>query len=176
MADEPTTNEAAPEEAGKSGGLSIKVIGIVLAIMIVEAIAVVLFVGSMGPFASNAASDVALDEPQDQTVEIEVAKAQYQNNRTQQQWLWEVEVYLKVSTKHEERVRGVLESRQREITAEIGKIIGSAKHAHLREPGHETISKQMGHYLDTVFQTDSEGRSFFEEVIVARCNGFRVDG
>ena len=57
----------------------------------------------------------------------------------------------------------------------ISRIYRRAQLAQLREPGSETITRQLTAMLDEFFGPDPEGHSMIERVLVPVCDGYSAD-
>lgn len=168
---------AAPAEAAPPAkkGLPIKLIGVVGTIMVVEAVAVVMFFSMIGPKASHAAPEAhAVKQDETQGVqEILIAEEKFQNLQQGKVWFWDIAVYVQVQKKNAEQVKKVLESRGNEIKEEIGRVIGKAQPAQLREPDGQTLNRQFTAYLTKVFGNDADDKPLVEKVIVPKLRGIR---
>jgi flagellar basal body-associated protein FliL len=156
----------------------VKTIGIVAGLMIAEAAAVYFVMSSTGPKPAEA-TDVHLEgadgHDTEASVELPLMEEKFQNLQTGRVWLWDVEIYLKVKAKHEEFVTAQLESRQAEIKEEISMIFRRAQHSNLKEPGLETIKRQVSAYISHALGKDAEGHERFERVVIPKCKGFPAD-
>lgn len=108
-------------------------------------------------------------------VEIPLVEDRFQNMQTGRVWLWDVEVVLKVKAKHEDTVSFVLTARAAEIKEGVAMLFRRASHAQLKEPGLETMNRQITAYIQEVMGTDAEGHSYVERVIMPKCKGMQVD-
>lgn len=176
MADKKEKPAASSEEkAAPKKGLPIKMIGIVGVIMIVEAVAVIMFFGMIGPKKSSAAADPhALQTDETQGVqEVLIADDKFQNLQQGKVWYWSTAVYVQVQKKNAEQVKKVLESRGNEIKEEIGRIIGRAQPSQLREPDGQTLNRQFTAYLTKVLGVDADEKPVVDRVIVPKLMGIR---
>lgn len=179
MSDKKEKPPAAPpadEKAAPKKGLPVKMIGIIAGIMVVEAIAVFLFFGSIAPKKANAVEhdEHAIKDDDSQSVqEIMIVEDKFQNLQQGKVWFWDTAVYVQVQKKNSDQVDKVLESRGNEIKEEIGRIIGRAQPAQLREPDGQTINRQFTAYLNKVFGNDSGDKPIIEKVVVPRLRGIR---
>jgi flagellar basal body-associated protein FliL len=170
MADEATA------EAPKKGGM--KTIIIVAAIMIVEAAAVFgIMKFTMGSNTNAQSAELEGEEENDRErpVEIELVRDKFQNMSTGRVWQWEVHVFLRVRNKNVERVEAEKEKRRNEIEEGVARIIRSAQDRHLREPGLESITRQLNQYVNEVFGYDQAGIPRVERVIIPKCMGAPMD-
>lgn len=174
MADEEkqpeTTEEAAPKKK-----LPIKMAAIMAVLMIVEAAGVFFVVGMTGRVPSETAADMINDNDQELTVELPLVEDKFPNMTQGPVWLWDVEIALKVKKKNEEHVSKVLEQHASEIKEGVSWIIRRAQHAQLKEPGLETLRRQLRAFLDEQLGEDLDGESRIEKVLIPRCRGFRAD-
>jgi len=175
MADEAKATEA-NETEGK-GGLSLKAILIVAAIMLVEGVAVVGLLKMTGGPSAAAASELAGEEGADweSVIEIPLIEDRFQNMQSGRVWLWETSIVLKVKNKNKELVEKRLERRKNEIHEGVSLIFRRAQDRHLKEPGLETITRQLNRYIEDVFGVDADGMPRVERVIIPKCKGFPAD-
>lgn len=171
MADEAKDTQEQDQPKKKSPLLTII---IVAAVMVVEAVGVVGFIKFSGMGASSAeASSIAGEEvaEDEKTIELPLAEGRFQNLGSGQAWTWNLESVLQVKKKNQEKVNAELERRRSEITEGVSMIIRRAAHAHLTEPGLETIHRQITAYVESVFGVDPEGEPLVERVLLPRCQG-----
>ena len=169
MAEEQQQTAPAPK------GLPIKTILFVSAIMVMEAGGVYVFMRMTGR-TPEVASAGLVDEDlgENAPMEIQLITGTYTNLSTNQNWMWEVDIYLKVRRRNEELVNKTLERRKAEIAEGVGLIIRKAQHAHLKEPELLTIQRQLGALVSEIFGTDPDGAPRVERVIIAKCTGLPV--
>lgn len=185
MSDAKDVKEA-PKDAAKPAegaalakkGLPVKVIGIVAAMMAVEAGAVFFFVKATSPkaaMAEEAHLEHADQNDTEATVEIQLIEDKFQNLQTGRVWIWDTEIYLKVKKKNEEFVNKVLESKNAEIKEGVAMIFRRAQHSQLKEPGLETINRQLMVYVGQVIGKDPDGKERIEKIFLPKCRGFPAD-
>lgn len=169
----PAADKAA-EQAPPKKKLPIKTIGIVAGIMIVEAVAVFMLLGSGAPKASHGETPAAElhDDDSEKTSEIELVTDKFQNMTTGQAWVWQISIFLQVKNKNSERVEEVLEQRRAEIREGLLQIIGKARHTQLTEPEKQTLSRQIASFLERLDGMTVDGKSVIERVIFADCRGY----
>jgi flagellar basal body-associated protein FliL len=93
-------------------------------------------------------------------------------------WVWDASITVRVRKRYEEKVNGLLQKRVAEIHEGIATIFRRATSAQLKEPGLETINRQLTAYLDEVFGKDTTGDepvSHIERVLIPRCRGFPAE-
>jgi len=178
MADEETKVEGTEEEGGepkKSGPL--KMIIVVAAMMILEGAAVFFLVSSMGgPNAVEATELEGLEGTGEEApVEIELVKERFQNMQTGRVWEWRVEIFLRVRQKNVDEIIAIQERDPATIKEGVAMIFRRAHDRHLREPGLETITRQLTTYLNEIFGLDADGLPRIDRVIIPECKGFPAD-
>lgn len=162
-------------QAPAQKGLPIKTILFVAAIMMLEAGGVYIFIRMTGQTPQVASATLLEEDLSEETpVEVQLIAGQYTNLSTNQNWMWEVDIYLKVRRRNEEVVNKTLERRKAEIAEGVGMIIRKAQHAHLKEPELLTIQRQLGAMVNEIFGADPDGEPRVERVIIAKCTGLPV--
>lgn len=179
MADEETKAEATEEEGSEKskGGGKLKLIIVVAAMMLAEGAGVFFLVSSMGGPNSVAAIELEGLEGtgEEAPVEIELVKDRFQNMQTGRVWEWRVEIFLRVRQKNVDEIVATQERDAATIKEGVSKIFRRANDRHLREPGLETITRQLTTYLNEVFGLDADGFPRIDRVIVPECKGFPAD-
>lgn len=176
MADEQVEQQDAP--AGRKKRPPILAALVVAVLMIVEGVGifVILKLTSGGPSVADAAVLEGQAEAEAESMqEILLVEDRFQNMQSGRVWLWETQIYLKVRQKNTAAVEGVLERRSAEIKEGIAMIFRKAQDRHLREPGLETIGRQLKAYVDEMFGTDPDGFARVDRVIVPTMQGFPAD-
>ncbi len=164
--------EAAPAKSGK------KTMIVVAALMAVEAAAVIGVMSLTGPKSAEADSHVlhGTDAPDTESAkEIPLIGDRFQNLQTGRVWIWDCEIVLKVKNKNKEYVERVLNSRGAEIQEGLSTIFRKAQHVHLKEPGLETLNRQVSAFMSFVLEKDADGNERFEKVMIPKCKGFPAD-
>jgi len=178
MAEDAAKNkkEAESTEEPKSsakGGFSAKLLAVILAIMAIEGVGVFLFVTMMSSTPKDAAAEIVSDaEDPEALVEIMLTEEQYQNMTSNQVWIWEAEIYIKVRRKNQDFVQSQLEQRSAEIQEGITQIFRRAKLTELREPDFRTGSRQLTALVNEVFGNDADGLPRVERLVIAKLRGF----
>ncbi len=173
MADEQKQEEQQSSEPAKKKP-PIMVLAVVAVLMVVEGLAVFLFVSMTSGGNDAGASEIqGLEQAElDATSEIMLIDGQFQNLTTGRPWTWEVEIQLKVKTDNQSHVEQVLERRNAEIREAVSLLFSKAQHRHLKEAGRETITRQLTALVNEIFGKDAEGKPRVERVIVPRCQGY----
>ncbi len=174
MPEEEAQAQEATSEKKKS---PIKLIAVIAALMLIEGVAVFAVVSMTAPKAADAADLNDLDDqPGEALTEVELVKTRFQNLSTGRVWDWQTEIYLKVREKNLEHVNEVLERRKAEIMEGISRIYRRAQHAQLREPGLQSISRQVEAFVQEIFGNDpADDTPYVERVIIPKCDGYPSD-
>lgn len=171
MAEEAQKTEAPPKKK-----LPIKTIGIVLGLLIAEAVGVVMVVSMWSGPAKVQGKGIAPEEDSlEQTSEVLIVGDRFPNHHTGRVWIWDTEIQVKVKQKHLEYTERVLEERAAEIKTGVSQIFRTAHHNHLTEPNLETLTRQLTEYLRGVFGHDADGNQRVMNVLVPKCVGFPAD-
>lgn len=174
MADDETRTQ--PESGpGKRGKLLPIIVGV---LMLVEGVVVFGVVKVLGGGAKDAhASEVEGHElaAEEAPSEVMLVTDSFQNMQTGQVWEWKVEIYLRVRQKNLDEVKKIQERDAATIKEGVALIFRRAHDRHLREPGLETITRQVSVYLAEIFGTDADGIPRVDRVIIPECKGFPAD-
>ncbi|MGD9791514.1 MAG: hypothetical protein AB7Q00_13320 [Phycisphaerales bacterium] len=172
----------ADEKEAKQGGEGgeakkkppIKMIAVVAVVMVLEAVAVFMVAGMTGkPKAAEAVVVHGDEHPEENlSVEVTLLEEEFQTLQGSQIWIWDTNMVLKVKAKDQEYVEAELERRHAEIREAIATMFRKAQPNQLREPGFETINRQVSAYLEDILGKDAEGHPRFEKVLIPRCRGF----
>lgn len=179
MADEENNAESTEEGSSeKKGGGGLKMIIIIAVMMIVEGAGVFLLVSSMGgPKTVEATDLVGLEGTGEEApVEIKLVEDQFQNMQTGRVWEWRVQIFLRVRQKNVDEINAIMERDAASLKEGIALIFRRAHDRHLREPGLETITRQLTTYLNDAFGLDADGLPRIDRVIIPECKGFPADG
>ncbi|MEO1007061.1 MAG: hypothetical protein AAFX79_00675 [Planctomycetota bacterium] len=175
MADETKESDApAKEKPAKKGGLSAKVLAIIVAVMAVEGVGIFLFMTMMSGTPQDAeATELVNDENDPEAlVEVLLTDEQFQNMTNNQVWIWEAELYLKVRRKNLEYVERELEQRQAEIREGVTQIFRRLSPTELSEADFRTGSRQLTALINDVFGTDADGLPRVDRLVIAKLRGF----
>lgn len=180
MADAQPDKKPEGQDAAAAGAKkkpNVKAIGIVAVIMIVEAAAVFLLVSmtSKKPADAHATQLEGHGSDTEAQVEIPLIEEKFQNMSTGRVWVWDTAIVLKVKKKNETFVAEQLEARAAEIKEGISMIFRRAQHSQLKEPGLETINRQLIAYVNKTLGADPEGLNRVERVLMPKCKGFPAD-
>lgn len=177
--DKPQGEEAQPSapQAPAKKGSPVKLFGIVGVLMILQGAGVFMLARMTGPQPAAAAASLLTADQTDHeaTAEVALLDDRFQNMQSGRVWIWDMEFVLKVKAKNQEFVQQQLESRAAEIKEGVALIIRKAQHSQLREPGLESINRQIVAYLNTCLGADAEGKSRIERLLIPKCKGFPAE-
>ncbi len=177
MADE-KKKEAPAAESGheegkkKGGGLPVKMIGIALAVVLLEVTTVVMTMMMAGG-PKKAVAEVPVAAPKEEVqkdVEVPIIEAKLPNNQTGRLFLYDLAVVAKVEDKNKMKVEELLKERQAEVKDRIRTIIASSDPKSLAEPGLETLRRQISYQLD-----EDLGHDMIKELLIPKCTPFRAE-
>jgi flagellar basal body-associated protein FliL len=175
MADEATNAESTESGGSKQGGL--KTMLIVAALMIAEGGGLFVVMKMMGGGSAVVASELeGLEGTGDEApVEVQLVEDRFQNMQTGRVWEWRAQIYLRLRQKNVEEINRIMERDAATIKEGVAMIFSRAQDRHLREPGRETITRQLTTYLNEVFGLDPDGLPRIERVIIPELKGFPAD-
>jgi flagellar basal body-associated protein FliL len=174
MAEEKKENQ--PEQPQKK--MPIKAMLILLAVLLIEGLAITaVFTFAGGPAkvqADPAAVDLAAEAKK--PVELLVVSDKFANNRVGRTYLYDSEIYVVLRKKDEEATKAKIETMQAQISTDIAMIIRRAEPAHLNEPTLATLTRQIKASLDERLGKDEEtGEPTVEQVLIKKWVPFRAD-
>lgn len=180
MSDEKPKAEASAEGAApkKKGG---KLIPVVAALMVAEAAGVYFIVSTINkkPAAAQATElKEGHEQKEDEMVEIPLIEDQFQNMQTGRVWLWDASIAVRTKKKFSEKVSKKLQERAAEINEGIATIFRRATNSQLKEPGLETVNRQIQTYLDQLVGKENENGeaiNLIDRVLIPRCRGFPAE-
>lgn len=173
MADQDDTAQSEETGGKKKKKLMPILVGLAMVIEGAGVFAVMKIMG--GPATVDASELVEEVDSQETPVEVMLLDARFQNLQTGRVWGWDAEIYIKVRNKNLEQVNEIQERHKAEIQAGVGLIFRRAQDRHLREPGLETLNRQLKVYVDEVFGHDTDDMPRIERVIIAELKGFPMD-
>jgi flagellar basal body-associated protein FliL len=192
--------EEAPKEHGKptgggGGGLLTKLPVLLGGVMVIEAAVLFAgfkFIGGGSPRAAVGAElaaektattgeskgeggekGAAASLDPKSSVEIQVVDFRAPNKVSGRTFLYDVSIFLVTKAEFEEKVKGIISSRDALIKDRIRTIIAQSDPEKLgggSEPGLETLRRQVKYQLDEIV-----GDGLISEVLVPRCIPFRTD-
>jgi len=89
--------------------------------------------------------------------------------------VWDTEIVLKVKKKNEEAVAAVLESKAAEMKEGLSAIFRRAQLGQLKEPGLESLNRQLFTFASQMVGKDAEGRERIDRVLIPKCRGFAAN-
>lgn len=157
MADEKTAAQSGEQAAPKPGRKKTVMLGgIFLGLMAVEAIVVFILVKHFtgGPSTAQAAPlpGTVMNEgtKQPELVELEVAKIRAQNERSQRQMVYSIEVVVTATEDNEEKLNEILQRRKAAIQDRLTQVVRGAEPDRFSEPDLRTLRKQIQTELGAV--------------------------
>lgn len=174
MSEEAKT-EAAPAAKSKP---PIKLIAIVGAIMVLEGAGVAMFVSMTGkaPDQAHAADlNTGPEQDLDRTIEVPLMEEKFQNLQTGRVWFWDTSIVLVIKASNETLVNDELDRRKAEIAEGISMLFRKAQHGQLKEPGLETINRQLTSHMNRILGKDAEGNDRLVRVVIPKCRGIQAD-
>ena len=152
-------------------------VAIVAAVMVVEAVAVFMVAGMTAGGQKAQASELHDEHSTEHEAlaEIPLFQGKFQNLTSGRTFLWETEIVLEVRQKNKAYIEEQLEQRQAAVRDAISRIYRRMQHAQLKEPGSETLIRQLSAMLDDFFGPDPEGHSRIERVLVPVCDGYPAE-
>jgi flagellar basal body-associated protein FliL len=157
--------------------LPIKTIGIVAAVMVIEAVGVFVVFKAISPKVSNAHAAAELhNNDGDALKEVKVADDKYQNMRSGENWMWQITVIVQVKKRHAAKVEEVLKSREAEVREGLRKIVSGSDSAVLREAESKGLQRLFTEYLNKVVPPDEKtNEPLIEKVLIPKCIGQSAD-
>lgn len=181
MADAPA-KEAGKESTGDDSAAKkkspVKMIAIVAVLMIAEAIGVFMFIGATGKQPAEAEAHSLSGETEadnESTVELPLIEEKFQTMNGSQVWIWQTIMALKVKKKNESFVKDKLKQHESEIKEQLSVLFRKAQPAQLREPGLETLNRQVTAYLSRILGKDPNGHERFDRLLIPKCQGFSAN-
>lgn len=156
----------------KGGGLPVKMIGVALAVVLLEVATVVMtMMMAGGPKKAIAEVPIHVEkEAVEKDAEVPIIEAKLPNNQTGRLFLYDLNVVAKVSEKDKTKVEELLKERQAEVKDRIRTIIASSDPKSLSEPGLETLRRQLGYQLE-----QDLGHDLIKELLIPKCTPFRAE-
>lgn len=176
MADEDTKAESSEEGSPKKGG-GLKTMIIVAVLMILEAGGLfVLIKGMGGPTAIQASELEGLEGTGEEApTELMLVEDRFQNMSAGRVWEWRTQIFLRVRQKNVAEINRIMERDAASLKEGISLIFSRAQDRHLKEPGRETLIRQLTTYLNEMFGLDADGLPRIDRVIIPELKGFPAD-
>ncbi|MEM0983815.1 MAG: hypothetical protein AAGI17_07690 [Planctomycetota bacterium] len=184
MAEKPAEQQAETQDASKAPadapkkGSPVKMIAIVAVLMLVEGIGVYGLVTLTSP-ARGAAAELALENAElaaeEQPVEIELAKGRYLNLQTGRAWSWRARIYVRAKSRNQTYIEEQTERNRVLIDEKISEVFARSPDRNLREPGRETLKRQLLAVAHEVFGTDADDEPRVDEVMIVDFQGNPID-
>lgn len=157
----------------------LKTIFVILAVLLVEAVAIVgILMLVTGPSEVDAAhmpldANIAADE---RIVETLVLDAKLPNARSGVTYLYDTEIYVQAKQRHTPMIREELDQFTNEIRAEISAIWRTSEPHHFQEPRLENLTRKVHALLNERFGLDeASGEPVIAKCVIVMGTGFRID-
>ena len=168
------TPQDQPKAAGKPSKKVLIIVGAIMALEGAAVVGIMMFTGV--PSSADAAALVGEEQAlREQIVELELVRDNFQNMHGDRIWVWDTEIRLKVREKNREYVTQQLTERQGEIIEGISLIFRRAQPSHLKEPGLETLNRQLTALFHEIFGYHPDGSARIERILIPRCLGYPSD-
>lgn len=175
MSDKKAEAKSESGSGAAPGKKPVAAIAVVAILMLAEGAGVYMFVGRTGPQPVAAAVEGKEDAQHDATVELPLIEDKFQNMQSGRVWVWDSELVLKVRAKNQEFVSKILEDHAAEIKEGVSQIFRRAQHSQLKEPGLETVNRQVSSFISQMLGKDGDGKERLERVVIPKCKGFPAD-
>jgi flagellar basal body-associated protein FliL len=165
------------QDAPRKGGLSMKAVIIVGAVLLIEGVTIAgVFLLAGGPDDANA-NTAAVDEAAQMELpdEVQVIEDKFQNTRTGRAYIYDTQIVVICKRKNKAEIEQKLEMMRARISADIAEIIRKAEPAHLLEPELATLKRQVQSALDSRLGSDIDGNPLVMEVVIPKCEQYRAD-
>lgn len=174
---EETTAPAETAATTPARSSRVKMIVIVVAMLAVEAVALLGLMHALRPPAAVVAvppAEAAKDAG-NQVVEIEVLSDRLANDRSGATYIYPAEIFVQVRARNQEAVRSQIERFKNEIRADVLAIWRTAEPKHFQEPRLDHLTRRIHDLLSSRFDTPGEDEepTILKAVIVCG-TGFRV--
>jgi len=164
--------EAPGGDTAKKKKLPMKMIVMGLAVLALEGGTVgIMMAASGGPkrgMAEVPATQAAATVEKD--AEVPILDAKLPNSSSGHLYMYDLQVFAKVSEKNKAKLVDLLTERQAEIRDKIRTIIASAEKKTLDEPGLETLRRQVTYQLE-----QDVGPDMIKELLIPKCTPFRAE-
>jgi len=97
-------------------------------------------------------------------VEVKLLADKLPNSQSGKQFLYDLQVVVKVSEKNKAKVTELFAERDAEIRDQVRTIIASSDPSSLTEPGLETLRRKISYQLEQLV-----GKDLLKEVLIPRC-------
>ncbi len=149
----------------------------VVVVMVIEAVVVFVVAGMTAGGSGAKASELheTHGTAGEEIAEVPLFQGKFQNLTSGRVFIWETEIVLEVRQKNAEHITAQLEQRQAAVREAVARIYRRTQHTQLKEPGSESLVRQLTAMLDEFFGPDAEGHSRIERVLVPVCDGYPAD-
>lgn len=156
----------------------VMMIAVVAVVMILEAVGIFAVVGMTGGGAGNASAQSLQEHGHDDSnefVELPLVADRFQNMQTGKTWIWNAEIVLRVKRKHEAAVSEAVQAKSAEILEGISMIFSRAQLSQLKEPGRQTINRQITAFMNKTIGPDADDQARVDRVLFPKFVGFETE-
>jgi flagellar basal body-associated protein FliL len=104
------------------------------------------------------------EEVVERDVEVKLISERFPNSQSGRQFVYDLQVVVKVSEKNKPTVTKLFEEREAEIRDQVRTIIASSDPNSLTEPGLETLRRKISYQCEHVI-----GKDLLKEVLIPKC-------
>ena len=173
----PQVEESSPQSPKRRGRMI--AIGAVLGVMVVEAVVIFVLVKAFvapQPKTAQAGEHGALNPEAGQKapepMEVEIVKLRAQNDRSQRTLVYDLTVFVVVSSDKEPQFKPLLEKRRETIRDRFTRIIRAADPARFQEPDLATLRAQFKQEMNQVLGSND----MVQEVLIPSIMSFPAEG
>lgn len=160
----PPAEGAAAAPKGKAG-LKMAIAAAVVVFLEVATVGVTMKMAG-GPAKVHAAEkpEQKHEEVVERDVEVKLIADRLPNSQSGRQYLYDLQVVVKVSDKNKAKVTELFSEREAEIRDQVRTIIASSDPNSLSEPGLETLRRKISYQIELVV-----GKDLLKEVLIPKC-------
>jgi flagellar basal body-associated protein FliL len=161
----PAADGAAPAAPKKKGGLKMIIAAVAVVVLEVATVGITAKMAG-GPRVVTAETPVPpkAAEVIERDVEVKLLADKLPNSQSGKQFLYDLQVVVKVSEKNKTKVTELFAERDAEIRDQVRTIIASSDPSSLTEPGLETLRRKISYQLEQLV-----GKDLLKEVLIPRC-------
>jgi len=156
MAEEKAPEQSVEQAPKSSRKKTLAMGGILLGVMAAEAVVVFILVKhfAVAPASAEAASGHGVEMPavekKPEEVELEVVRLRAQNERSQRQMVYDLEVFVSVSDANKEKVNDLFQRRKATVQDRLARVVRAAEPERFTEPDLRTLRKQFQNELTQI--------------------------
>lgn len=145
-------------------------IGIVVAVMVIEGMAIFAVMRMFGVDAEHVSAETIdpASKPAADDVEIQLVQLRALNGKTGRPVFYSIKVFVRVRADKADEFKRLIEKKKAVIEDAVARIVRSAEPSHLAKDGLETLRRQLQFELGRI--TNDE--SLIEEILIPECTPF----